>query len=123
MKKTGCCTLCDAEVYEVIDRHPAGHPYEGNPRTLGPALKNMRKLTFALADGTTCQMTFCTECKPTPENMPDIWKKVLEATMYEEVNKTAIWIGYRSLTHQALVDRHHRKLVDAVPLGVLYGGS
>ena len=120
MKKTGCCTLCDVEVYEVIDRHPSG-PYEGNPRTLGPPLANIRRPTFVLADGTTCQITFCAECEPTSENIPHIWNRVLEATMYEEVNKTAIGIGYRSSEHQARVDDHHHHLVNAVPLGVLYG--
>ena len=122
MKKAGCCTLCDAEVYEAVTRHTSG-PYEGNIRDVGPALENMRKLTFVLTDGTTCQMTFCAECEPTPENMPLIWKRVLEATMYEETNKFKIGIRFRSPEHQDRIDAFHRKLVTTVPLGVLYGDS
>lgn len=117
MKRVGCCTLCDAEVHEIIDRHPAGHPYEGLPRRLGPPLKNIRRVRFALADGTICDITFCSECEITPERMPEIWRRVLEATAYEESNKVAI----RSTDHQTRVDAMHIKLVDAIPLGVISG--
>jgi hypothetical protein len=81
VKKPGCCTLCDKEVYEIKTRWTKGI-LEGEPRKVGRPTDDVRKLDYTLSDGTVMSLTFCRTCETEakkPENFPRIWQIVLEA--------------------------------------------
>jgi hypothetical protein len=81
VKRAGCCTLCDVEVYEVKTRWtiPA---LAGEPRQIGQPTVNAVRATYALSDGSKMALTFCRACMLTamePVAFPEIWKIVLKA--------------------------------------------
>lgn len=125
-KITGCCTLCDKEVFEVITRWPRDenrqiqHPYVGEPRRLGVAHEDAWRLQFLLSGGSTMDLTFCGRCADEVEsNMPEIWRRCLGALGYEIEHDLAIGVAPSSATHRFNRMAFHVKLASEVPLGVL----
>jgi len=74
-KVAGCCTKCDAEVYEVRQRDPKTKL----PRRLGAALPNARRATFVLMNGTRMDLTFCSDCASglVPSEYAQLWQRVM----------------------------------------------
>ncbi len=87
VKKAGCCTWCDAEVYEVPVYFPNDSVLAGFPRKIGKAMPIARKITYALRDGSVCDLTSCDACEPNmrdPANFPVFWQKVIRTFLFEE---------------------------------------
>lgn len=105
MKQFGCCTVCDVPVFEM-----------------GAPLPSAIRHTFVLVDGSQCSLTFCGDCAVTSVNLPEIWRKCIEATVHEATNEfraakhTTAQLDYRQ---QLLCGAGLLKLVDNVPLGLL----
>jgi len=80
-KVAGCCSKCDAEVFEVVARDD-----DRKPARLGPAKENAERLTFYLLNGSRMDLTFCTDCAEslTPGEFPFLWRRVME-TWVDEV--------------------------------------
>ena len=82
MKRLGCCTLCETEVYEVkeyLDRPDS--PRHGHPCRLGPLLENGTQVVFQMSDGSEAAITFCVPCAGplTAADYPGIWQIVCES--------------------------------------------
>lgn len=87
VKKAGCCTLCDAEVYEVRSYFPMDSVLAGFPRQIGRPLPTARKISYALRDGSHADLTSCGACEGDmrdPARFPAIWQKVLRTFLFEE---------------------------------------
>jgi hypothetical protein len=79
VKRAGCCTRCDREIYEVRDTFAEG-PLAGHPRRLGPMLDHGCQVTFQLADGALADVACCVDCANalTPADYQAIWDRVVE---------------------------------------------
>ncbi len=116
-KKAGLCSLCDAEVFEVVTFWP-----DNSPRQLGRPLPGARRDTLLMTDGSQATFTFCDECHPTPENLPRLWARARVALSLEGQN------GYREsrkiepLTprQQMMTGAAQLQIGRQVPLGLLY---
>ncbi len=75
-KITGCCSRCDAEVFEVLERDA-----ERMPKRIGAPLENAVRVTFVMVDGTLMDLTFCRECADalTPEELQWLWRRVVKS--------------------------------------------
>jgi len=90
MKKIGCCTLCEKEVFNIQQRFTEP-PLERWPRFVGAPTDDAMRLEFELLDGSTANMTFCRECaKTAPKQLKKIWAACLEAARFENDNRTAL---------------------------------
>lgn len=101
MKTFGCCTVCDVPVFDDT----------------GP-LPIARRDTLILSDGSQCSLTFCDSCEPTPENLPEIWRKCVEATVHGALNENRK-VNRLDYRQQLLCGAGLLKLVDNVPMGRL----
>lgn len=86
-KMIGCCTKCDVEVANVVERDS-----EGRPKRIGPLpddrrvwFDNAMRANFALANGSRMDLTFCAECANglTPHDLPHIWGRVKDSWAVE----------------------------------------
>ena len=81
VKRPGCCTLCDAEVFEVVRRNPETRA----PIQVGRPLETAMRVTFLLQSGSQMDLTFCRACtdKLAPHDYAGIWKRVLASWIAE----------------------------------------
>lgn len=123
VKKTGCCTLCDTEVYEVITYFPEGPLYRF-PRKIGKPLPSKVSIDYVLADGSHSTLTSCTSCASQmidPANFPAIWRKVVRTFMFEEQDdvRAALPAPQRSQAEKARILADITALANNPPLGVI----
>ena len=76
MKRLGCCTLCDREVFEVVRRYTEGE-VAGWPKQVGAPHAEARRVWLVFADGTIGAATLCGECAVTPETLPQVLRRLL----------------------------------------------
>lgn len=117
---TGCCMICDEPMFEVLTFWTTAHPRAGEPRRLGAPADNAERVTFLLVDGSSCDLTVCSNCADGAEDrLPEIWAKAVGATARDEEQRAAI--GARLLTPEQASANHASllQLIDNVPLGVL----
>ncbi len=95
-KITGCCSMCDKEVYEVVTRFP-----NREPRALGREL-DVVKRNYILSGGNHISLTFCSDCKPEPKDLPALWRKVMKTFIYEQSDEFRAMIDQPPIT-----DNHH----------------
>lgn len=120
-KIAGQCTLCDDPCFAVETTHPEGHPYAGQPNRLGAVTPDAMRLTFALTDGSSVDLTFCEGCsEKANDNLPEIWQRCLAAQAYEIDNIENITKAKRTATELYQVRALNMKLAHIIPLGVLY---
>ena len=123
-KRFGCCSVCDAEVFEVVQRWPRDHRYlPGEPRTLGRPLPGARRATLVLTwSGHICNMTLCGDCNLDEKNIPAIWQKTLRTMARERQDDYRVSINTKPLKpgrEANTVWDVHRIMAADVPLGVL----
>lgn len=81
-KRAGHCSNCDAQVFTIV----AADPVTGAPTKIGGPLENAWRVTYAMADGSTCDMTFCADCKDRagePDVVVRVWRRALDAFAIE----------------------------------------
>lgn len=85
-KLIGCCSTCDAEVFEIMRRDPDTRA----PTKVGGPTDDAMRATFLLADGSKMDLTFCRECASTlePAVFSTLWRRVL-----------ASWIAQSGVDH------------------------
>jgi hypothetical protein len=85
-KKTGCCSLCDTECFDVLQRWDQGEKLAGEPKRLGKACNGATRITFRLIDGTLGDFTFCSDCASSLHagNYAKLWAKNLAAYMRQQ---------------------------------------
>ena len=81
-KLTGCCTLCDEEIFTVVSRFTEG-PYHGEIKEVGQPLPGAKRLTMVRASGNQSNLSLCAKCQVTPEDMPAIHRKEIAAMVKE----------------------------------------
>ena len=120
MKHTGCCTLCDRVVFDVVTTFTAGE-LSGWPKQIGQPHDDARRVTLAFADGTTGEITLCGDCQPTPERMAQIHHQIRRAWAFEGTNGRREQAGGRPLTTAGewRMGASQLALYDNIPLGVL----
>ena len=93
IKTIGCCTKCDKEVFDVVERFPPDHENAGKPRRVGQPLPEARRINFSLSGGPSIDLTFCDECSlnMTPDDYGPIWQKVLDSWIDELGDERPDW--------------------------------
>ena len=120
-KKAGYCSLCDAPFMEVVEKYVTG-PLAGEVKKFGAMMPGAYRATFVLLSGAHSDISFCAKCKPTPENLPFIWKRVLFTTALcstDESRKNHDLAPYTSKQREAM-EKELDSLLGDLPLGVLY---
>ena len=89
-KISGCCSLCDTPVYEVLARFAEHERRPGEPKQLGAPDEGATKITFGLFDGTKADLTFCDSCAEELNcgQYMEIWRKVMRSWLREIAGKT-----------------------------------
>jgi hypothetical protein len=74
-KVAGCCTKCDAEVFDVVTRDPETRL----PTKIGAAHDDAVRVTFILVSGSKMDLTFCQHCADglEPADFAHIWRRVM----------------------------------------------
>ena len=97
VKQPGLCTLCNIEVFEIVERFPMDHPLEGEVRRVGQMLENGTQIELLLSDNSEMALSFCLDCAKglTPEQYPQIMARVREAWEREldDTHRAAIGAG------------------------------
>lgn len=121
-KRRGACTLCDREIFDIVERFAVG-ALDGEPRKVGRPHDDACRVTLLLADGSHCDVTFCATCVPEvgPATLPTIWRKTMGAFAHERENYTALSPQQQAPTPEqaAKVEADLIRLRANVPLGVL----
>lgn len=123
VKRAGCCTRCDTEVFEVKTRFLEG-PLAGFPRQLGKHSEQAYRIDYALTDGSICTLTACEACREwmsDPANLPAIWQKVLRTFVFEERAdvRAALPARPRTPAEQQHIQTELIKLSHNPPIGVI----
>ena len=73
-KRNGCCSKCDAEVFEIKTRDA-----DGLPKQTGAPLDNGVRANFLMVNGSTMDLTFCKTCFDSlaPSDYLPLWHRVL----------------------------------------------
>lgn len=81
MKTIGCCSLCDAEVFDIARRDPLTQ----RPLAVGPPHDDAQRATFVLKNGHQMDLTLCSNCLETlmPENFATLWRGVMDGWLSE----------------------------------------
>jgi hypothetical protein len=128
IKKLGCCTLCDEEVFEITRRAPRESSFSREPLSVGRPLPGSRRDSLVLTNGSTMDLTFCANCRPTAENLPKIWRKCRASLAREGMNDyrerytrelDSGTMTQLSLGQQWITGKFQLDLAKTIPLGVL----
>lgn len=81
-KLTGCCSKCDAEVFEITERFPETRA----PKRVGKPFENAVRATFVLMNGSKMDLTFCAACMDelTPADYGALWQRVMVSWAHEK---------------------------------------
>lgn len=92
-KLAGCCSLCDAPAFEILQRWDEGERRAGEPKRLGPPLPGSMRITFLLLNGRVTDMTVCEACAAVvaPEHYATLWGKNLAGYLFEQEGKTEMF--------------------------------
>lgn len=82
-KIAGCCSVCDAPCFEVLERYTQG-PRRGEPKVLGRPLPGARRVTVARMSGRQTDWTFCGDCEMRPEDVNRVMHKEMNAMLREQ---------------------------------------
>ncbi len=124
MKRLGCCTLCDKEVFEIKERFTGGD-VDGLAKTLGRPYEEARRITLVLIDGKHMALTFCGDCEVMPETLPEIHRKARLAWAFEATNATREQLKGEplDLAGQWRYGAHQILQTNIIPIGVLHEES
>lgn len=93
-KITGCCSLCDAPCFEVLETQGSGDRNPGEPKRIGQPLPEATRISFLLYDGTKTDLTFCSDCAGLPSLAPyfiELWAKNVRSWMRELGDSRPEW--------------------------------
>lgn len=122
MKRLSACTMCDKDLWESISRWHEGHPLAGQVQIRGKVKAEAVRVTMALLDGSTTDITFCAECAHiVHEHLPMLWNKISERHVMSIDKEFRSAVGYpehtpdqqRKAVEEAIQFVHNR------PLGVV----
>ena len=120
-KKTGCCALCDLEMYEVAVRWPQDHPYAGEARQVGRPKMPVIRQHFVQTNGKIAVISFCKDCANLCDrhNTRMVWAKALAAFAYERRHRVAIGMQPLDRKQAEAQDAMLRELVAHPIIGII----
>jgi hypothetical protein len=77
MRKSGCCAVCNEPIWEALSEWQDG-PLRGEMRKMGGPLPGAYRATVLLRSGNTCDISMCQGCELTPQNLPGVWRAIME---------------------------------------------
>ena len=117
--RKACCILSGCEVFKVFSRYEDG-PMIGDPDRIGPPLDEAWRVTLALADGTTSDVTVHADVlKEVEDRLPELWGNAIEAHAFER--KHWEYFGARQFTSEQTKKAYEDSinLINNVPLGIV----
>lgn len=120
MKRLGCCTLCDKEVWDVTARF-VDSELSGRPRSVSQPHESARRVWLLFANGNHGYVTLCDDCQATHETLPEIHAQIRRAWAFEGTNGKREQAGEKPLTERQQWIQGAWQLgeVDNIPIGVL----
>jgi hypothetical protein len=112
LKRLGCCTVCDVEIFDVTVRWTEG-PYKGEAKQLGRPKLGARRLTLVRASGSQSNWSLCKDCEVHPLDFPRLNRKEL-AAMAKERN-----VARDTPAQMKIREKMLRLFEFDVPIGVL----
>ena len=112
-KLMGCCTVCDAEIFEVASRYSEGLRI-GEPKQLGRPLPGARRTTIIRASGRQSNWSICGDCQIDSLDIPRLNQKEIAAMVMERNLATNDTMAQATKREQML-----RLFQFDIPLGVL----
>lgn len=111
-KLSGCCTVCDQPIFEVVARHADG-PYQGEIKTVGLPIPGSRRVHIVRASGRQSYWSLCESCTIAPSDFPELNRKEIRAMIKE-----------RSYATDTMKQAEHREKMLRlfqwdIPIGVL----
>ena len=113
MKLLGCCTNCNKEVYEILERYPSDHVLAKEPRKVGKPIDAIRH-EILLSDGSQMTLTYCKDC--TPDMIRD-WKTIMNAWERELSDEYRVAIGAQPASEKT--KQWLKTMTNVLPLAVL----
>jgi hypothetical protein len=94
IKIIGCCSSCDKEVFDVVERFSSAEDNAGMPKRIGAPHDDAIRVGFLLANGEQMDLTFCAECVDSlsSDDYPQLWEKVLRSWVVELGEKRPDWL-------------------------------
>lgn len=121
-KLIGCCSLCDKEVAEILQRYPQGHLYVGEPVRIGKFFEDARRATLILTNGSQMDITVCQNCaEELPTSLCKLWVKIVSAWKLETTDAHRVAINASAYTEKQRleVDKWFQTASKEPPVGVL----
>ncbi len=103
VKLTGCCTICDTEIYESRLRYRTGL-LAGKISAPAEAKLGACGITFLISDGSSVRLSFCGNCADLAhKNMGKVWAKAVKSQIWYFVNAEKIYTdpGMKAPIHDA----------------------
>lgn len=98
LKRNGCCSKCDCEVFEIVTRNPETR----EPLRVGAPLDNAMRAEFIMVNGSIMDLTFCRDCLETlaPSDYLPLWLRIMKSWGKHEWVATQVdngLVGIRSV--------------------------
>lgn len=122
-KLIGCCSVCDKEVFKILEVYPQEHPYAGEPRRAGRPLEDAVRATILLTDGKKLDITLCEACYEVSElHISLIWKRLLYSWAQEVTPENLQALGKPQLNkrQREQVDKWLVEMQSQAILGIVY---
>jgi hypothetical protein len=115
----GCCIVTGEPVFQVITVYPEGHPLAGRPLKIGAPLENALRATLVLLNGVATVTVAREMLDALSQELPNIWRRVLRTSLYEEENRLMLGGAPRSPEEARKHQEGLEKLLANIPIGVL----
>lgn len=94
IKIIGSCSICDKEVFDIIERFGPSEERAGTPKRIGAPHDDAMRIGFMLASGEQMDLTFCQSCAEslTDEDYHELWQKVLRSWVAELGDRRPEWL-------------------------------
>jgi len=94
IKVIGSCSICDKEVFDIVERFGPAEENAGRPKRIGAPHDDAMRIGFMLASGEQMDLTFCESCAEalTDEDYHELWQKVLRSWVAELGDRRPEWL-------------------------------
>ncbi len=121
IKQPGLCSLCEKEVYEIIQRYANDHPLKGKVMKVGKAL-DAYMVQLILSNGHRMSITCCEKCKDLkPEDLVKIWDKIKFTWAMQSSNDFRVMAGANPMSddQKEKYMKWFKGITKEIPIGIL----
>lgn len=122
IKQPGLCSLCEKEVYEIIQRYANDHPLAGKIMKVGKSLDNAYTVQLVLTNGHRMSITLCDECHDLkPEDFVKIWEKIKSTWAFQASNSFRVMAGIHPMGNDEKEKymKWFKGITKEIPIGIL----